>query len=150
MNTVDVEPGDVEPGDVDPGPKSHGHINPLARIALVVAYAVLALAALGRSSFQISTKFADAPLPYSISAVSAVLYAVIAFALWRGANKLALIGSSIELAGVVVVGALGYIESSWWPDETVWTGFGSAYGWVPLALPVLALWALLRSRQQGA
>lgn len=129
---------------------SDGHVNPIARIALVVAYAVLALAALGRSSYQISTKFADAPLAYSVSAVSAVLYAVIAFALWKGANRVALVGSSIELVGVIVVGALGYIESSWWPDETVWTGFGSAYGWVPLALPMLALWALIRARRGGA
>ncbi len=126
---------------------STSHLNPLARITLVLAYAVLALAALGRSSFQISTKFGEAPLAYSISAVSAVLYAVIAFALWRGKNKLALIGSSIELVGVVTVGTLGYIESSWWPDETVWTGFGSAYGWIPLVLPMLALWALIRSRR---
>lgn len=121
-------------------------MNPIARISLIVAYAVLALAALGRSSYQISTKFADAPLAYSVSAVSAVLYAVIAFALWKGIRRLALVGSSIELAGVLIVGTLGYIESSWWPDETVWTGYGSAYGWVPLALPILALWALLRSR----
>jgi hypothetical protein len=121
-------------------------VNPIARIALIVAYAVLALAALGRSSYQISTKFADAPLAYSASALSAALYAVIAFALWKGLRKLALIGSCIELAGVLIVGTLGYVESSWWPDETVWTGYGSAYGWVPLALPMLALWALLRSR----
>jgi len=126
---------------------STSHLNPLARITLVLAYAVLALAALGRSSFQISTKFGEAPLAYSISAVSAVLYAVIAFALWRGKNKVALIGSSIELVGVITVGVLGYIESSWWPDETVWTGFGSAYGWIPLVLPMLALWALIRSRR---
>ena len=122
-------------------------MNPIARISLIVAYAVLALAALGRSSFQISTKFADAPLAYSISAVSAVLYAVIAVALWRGANGLALMGTSAELAGVTVVGTLGYVESSWWPDETVWTGYGSAYGWVPLLLPLLALWALVRTRR---
>lgn len=121
-------------------------MNPIARIALIVAYFVLALAALGRSSYQISTKFADAPLAYSASALSAALYAVIAFALWKGLRKLALIGSCIELAGVLIVGTLGYVESSWWPDETVWTGYGSAYGWVPLALPLLALWALLRSR----
>jgi hypothetical protein len=123
------------------------HLNPLARIPLIVAYSVLALAALGRSSFEISTKFSEAPLPYSISAVSAVLYAVIAFALWRGKNRLALVGSSIELVGVLTVGALGYIESSWWPEHTVWTGFGSGYGWIPLLLPMLALWALLRSRR---
>lgn len=121
-------------------------MNPLARIGLIVSYAVLALAALGRSSYQISTKFADAPLAYSVSGLSALLYAVIAIALWKNRRQLALIGTSIELAGVLIVGTLGYIESSWWPDETVWTGYGSAYGWAPLALPVLALWALLRAR----
>lgn len=115
-----------------------------------MSYAVLALAALGRSSYQMSTKFGDAPLAYSVSALSALLYAVIAVALWKGRPRLALIGTSIEIAGVVIVGTLGYIESSWWPDETVWTGYGSAYGWVPLALPVLALWALLRARRDPA
>jgi len=121
-------------------------VNPIARISLIVAYAILALAALGRSSYQISTKFADAPLAYSVSAVSAALYLLIAIALWKSATGLALVGSAIELAGVLTVGTLGYIESSWWPDETVWTGYGSAYGWVPLILPMLALWALLRGR----
>ncbi len=122
-------------------------MNPLARIGLIVSYAVLGLAAFGRSSFQISTKFGDAPLAYSASALSAILYAVIALALWKNRQQLALIGTVIELAGVLIVGTLGFIESSWWPDETVWTGYGSAYGWVPLALPILALWALLRTRR---
>lgn len=121
-------------------------MNPLARLLLIVAYSVLALAALGRSSFQIATKFADAPVPYTVSAASAVLYVVIAVALWKSKEKLAIVGSTIELAGVTIVGTLGYIESSWWPDETVWTGYGSAYGWVPLLLPIVALWALLRGR----
>lgn len=124
-------------------------MNPIARISLIVAYAVLALAALGRSSYQISTKFADAPLAYSVSAVSAALYLVIAVALWRGWRRAAVVGSSVELVGVLTVGTLGYVESSWWPDQTVWTGYGSAYGWVPLVLPMLALWALLTKRRVG-
>lgn len=127
-----------------------GHLNPIARISLIVAYAVLALAALGRSSFEITTKFGDAPMPYTVSAISAVLYTVITFALWRGKNRLALIGSSIELVGVLTAGALGYIEPTWWPDHTVWTGFGSGYGWLPLLLPMLALWALIRARRSTA
>ncbi len=122
-------------------------MNALARISLILAYAVLALAAIGRSTYQIATKFGDAPLAYSVSALSAILYLLIAIALWKGKERLALIGTSVELAGVIIVGTLGYVESSWWPDETVWTGYGSAYGWVPLVLPVLALWALLRSRR---
>lgn len=125
-------------------------MNPIARIALILSYSVLALAALGRSSYQISTKFSEAPLAYSISAISAVIYLVIAIALWRGMHRVALVGSGIELVGVLTVGTLGYIESSWWPDETVWTGYGSAYGWVPLLLPMLALWALLVDRSRRA
>ena len=125
-------------------------MSPVARIILTVAYAILCLAATGRSAYQISTSFADAPLAYSISAVSAVLYGVIAFALWKRRAGLALIGTSIELAGVVIVGTLGWLEPSWWPDETVWTGYGSGYGWVPLLLPVVALWLLLRERRAPA
>ncbi|WP_430868934.1 hypothetical protein [Demequina aurantiaca] len=123
-------------------------MNPVARIALVVLYAVLGLAAAGRSVVQITTKLSDAPLAYSISLLSAVLYAVIAIAIWRGAYKLALVGTAVELAGVLIVGTLGYVESSWWPDETVWTGFGSAYGWVPLVLPIAALALLLTGRHR--
>lgn len=122
-------------------------MNPVVRIALVVFYAVLGLAAAGRSVVQITTKFADAPLPYTVSLLSAVLYAVIAVAIWRGAYRLALWGTGIELAGVLVVGTLGYVESSWWPDHTVWTGYGSAYGWVPVALPIVAIFLLLRERR---
>jgi hypothetical protein len=122
-------------------------MNPVARILLTVAYAILCLAATGRSVYQITTKFPEAPLAYSVSAISAVLYGVIAYALWTRRAKLALIGTGVELAGVLVVGTLGWVESSWWPDATVWTGYGSAYGWVPLVLPVIALWLLLKERR---
>lgn len=125
-------------------------MNAVARIALVVVYAVLSLAAAGRSVVQITTKFSEAPLAYSISFLSAVLYAVIAVAIWRGSYKLALWGTAVELVGVLVVGTLGIIESSWWPDETVWTGYGSAYGWVPLILPITALWLLIAGRRKTA
>lgn len=122
-------------------------MNYVARIALIVAYAILGLAATGRSVVQITTKLSDAPVAYSVSAVSAILYAVIAVALWKRWRQVALAGTVVELVGVIVVGTLGYVESSWWPDETVWTGYGSAYGWVPLALPIVALTLLLRERR---
>lgn len=125
-------------------------MSPVARILLTVAYAILCLAATGRSVYQITTKFSEAPLAYSVSALSAVLYGVIAYALWTRRAKLALWGTGVELAGVLIVGTLGWVESSWWPDATVWTGYGSAYGWVPLVLPVVALWLLLRERRGAA
>lgn len=125
-------------------------MSPVGRLVLIVAYAVLGLAATGRSVYQIGTKLADAPVPYLVSGASALLYVVIAVALWRGWRRVALWGTSVELAGVLVVGTLGFLAPQWWPDETVWTGYGSAYGWVPLVLPIAALWVLLRRPTQPA
>lgn len=122
-------------------------MSPLARILLMVAYAVLGLAATGRSTVQILDRFSEAPLPYAVSAVSAVIYIVIAVALWRGWHTVALWGTVFELTGVLVVGTLGYVRPEWWADQTVWTGYGSGYGWVPLVLPVVALTLLVRERR---
>ncbi|WP_084103296.1 hypothetical protein [Demequina sp. NBRC 110056] len=124
-------------------------MNPIGRILLIVAYAVLGLAATGRSVVQITTKLDQAPLPYLVSGASALLYVVIAVALWRGWRRVAIVGTALELAGVLIVGTLGYVAPELWPDETVWTGYGSAYGWVPLALPVIALVVLLRGRSSA-
>ncbi|MFN3865183.1 MAG: hypothetical protein ACK4MD_00555 [Demequina sp.] len=122
-------------------------MSPIGRLVLIVAYAVLGLAAAGRSIVQITTKLSEAPVPYLVSGASAVLYVVIALALWRGWRTVALWGTGVELVGVIVVGALGYLVPEWWPDHTVWTGFGSAYGWVPLVLPIAAIVMLARARR---
>ena len=47
--------------------------------------------------------------------------------------------------GVLVVGTLSIVEPSWFPDDTVWSDFGSGYGRVPLVLPFLGLAWLFRS-----
>jgi len=125
-------------------------MNPVWRIVLVVAYGILCLAATGRATYQVITKFGEAPLAYSISVASAVLYGVVGYALLRHRRRLALVGTSVELAGVLVVGTLGIVAPSLWPDETIWTGFGSGYGWFPLVLPALALFLLLRERPATA
>ena len=49
-----------------------------------------------------------------------------------------------ELVGVLAVGALSYAVPAAFPDKTVWSHFGSGYGFVPLVLPVLGLWWLRR------
>jgi hypothetical protein len=46
---------------------------------------------------------------------------------------------SVELLGVLVVGTLSVLDRQAFPDETVWSGFGRGYGFIPLALPVLGL-----------
>ena len=125
-------------------------MNPIARIILIVVYSILGLAATGRATVQILEKFDEAPIAYGVSALSAVLYVLIAVALWRRWETVALVGSSVELAGVLIVGTLGYVDADLWPDETVWTGYGSGYGWVPVLLPLVALYFLIRGRQRRA
>ena len=51
-------------------------------------YAILALAAAWRSGFQILTKFDDAPVAFSLSALSATVYIIATFALVFRAYRL--------------------------------------------------------------
>jgi hypothetical protein len=113
---------------------------------LVAVYGVFALAATSRAGVQIATKFAEAPLAYLLSAFAAVVYIVLTVALARNNRRVALVACSIELAGVLIVGTLSLADSQAFPDATVWSGYGSGYGFVPLVLPVLGLIWLLRRR----
>lgn len=114
---------------------------------LIAVYAVLALAALGRSATQVLTKFEQAPLAYTLSAFSAVIYVVATVALIMGdrAVRLAWVTITIELVGVLVIGTVSYLVPDSFPDETVWSHFGSGYLYIPLLLPPLGMW-WLRSR----
>jgi hypothetical protein len=103
---------------------------------------VFALAATARAGVQIATNFAEAPIAYLLSAFAAVVYIVATVALARSgptARRVALIACSVELVGVLVIGALSVLSPDAFPDETVWSGFGRGYGFVPLVLPVLGL-----------
>src|SRR5690606_21464595 len=51
---------------------------------LVVVYGILALAATGRSAFQLITKFDEAPVAYSLSVVAGVVYILATIALAVG------------------------------------------------------------------
>ena len=110
---------------------------------LVFVYGVFALAATGRSSLQLATKAAEAPLPYTLSAVAAVVYLVATYALATGRRRLALTAVAIEMVGVLVVGFTSLLLPEDYPDATVWSDFGRGYGFVPLALPIVGLWWLL-------
>lgn len=116
---------------------------------IVATYAVLTLAGLGRSSFQVLTKFAEAPLAYSLSVVAASLYLVVtisvALSARQGARIVALVALVIELAGVLGVGALSVVRPDLFPDATVWSQFGMGYLFIPLVLPMLGLWWLRKT-----
>jgi uncharacterized membrane protein len=116
---------------------------------LISLYGLLALAATGRSVLQITEYFSRAPLAYVLSAVAAVIYIVATVALARAnqtSRRVALAAISIELVGVLTVGLASYLVPSAFPDKTVWSHFGSGYGYVPLVLPVLGLLWLRRTR----
>jgi len=114
---------------------------------LVVVYAIMALAATGRSFVQIVQDFAAAPLAYSLSAVAAVVYVLATVALVKSDARrwyvVAWIAICFELAGVLIVGTLSLTHPELFlHDATVWSGYGFGYFWVPLVLPFVGLWWL--------
>ena len=114
---------------------------------LIAVYGILALAALGRSVYQIATKFDEAPVAYALSALAAAVYVLATVALVaRGAVwfRVAIIAIAFELAGVLIVGTLSIIDPALFPHDTVWSLFGRGYAFIPLVLPVLGLLWLRR------
>jgi len=121
---------------------------------LVAVYAILAIAATGRSVFQIIDRFGEAPVAFTLSAFSGIVYIVATVALGARLRRLAWITISIELAGVLIVGALSLLAPAilglhsidpFGRDSTVWSAFGAGYLLIPLVLPVLGLLYLRRS-----
>lgn len=117
---------------------------------LVIVYAIMALAATGRSFVQIVQSFDEAPLAYTLSAISAVVYIVatlaLVFAGSRGWYLVAWIAIVFELAGVLIVGALSFLLPDLFAHPTVWSWFGLGYLFVPLVLPFFGLWWLITHR----
>jgi len=109
---------------------------------LVAVYALFALSATARAGVQIATKFHHAPVAYTLSAFAAVVYILATVTLSVGsptARRIALLSCSVELAGVLAVGTWSLADPVTFPDATVWSGYGSGYGFVPLVLPVFGL-----------
>jgi hypothetical protein len=114
---------------------------------LIAIYALFALSASARAGVQIATKFGDAPVAYVLSGFAAVVYIIATVTLAVGspaARRIAVISCSAELAGVLAVGTWSLADPASFPDATVWSGYGSGYGFVPLVLPVLGLLWLRR------
>jgi hypothetical protein len=115
---------------------------------LITVYGIFTVAAGARSAFQLATRFDQAPLAYTLSAVAALIYLVATVALavsTRRSRRIAAASCVIELAGVIAVGTYSLLDPSRFPDQTVWSGYGQGYGFVPLALPMVGLLWLRRS-----
>lgn len=125
---------------------------------LLALYALFALAAGARSTVQLATRADQAPVAYTLSLVAALTYALGWLAIRRAADgspALASVLLWVELAGVVTVGTLSLVEEDWFPDATVWSGYGIGYGFIPAVLPIAGLLWLRtldpdRSRGAGA
>ncbi|MEW2428104.1 hypothetical protein AB0877_08830 [Micromonospora sp. NPDC047644] len=120
---------------------------------LIAVYLLFAIAATSRAGLQIATKFDEAPVAYLLSGLAALIYIVAAVGLARAGHagrRVALACCSVELVGVVAVGVLSLVDKDLFPDETVWSQFGSGYGYIPLVLPVLGLIWLWRTRRAPA
>ncbi|RPF20807.1 hypothetical protein EDD34_1414 [Myceligenerans xiligouense] len=121
---------------------------------LVTVYGVLAFAALGRSSYELATKFGEAPVAYSLSALAAVVYVVATVALALGASpswrRVAWGAVGVEALGVLAVGSASLASRDVFGESTVWSLYGQGYGYVPLVLPFVGLWWLWHTRGPAA
>ena len=118
---------------------------------LVAVYGLFALSASARAAVQIATKFGHAPVAYLLSAFAAVVYIIATVTLTAGsptARRIAVVSCSVEFVGVLAVGTWSLADRAVFPDATVWSGYGSGYGFVPLVLPVFGLlWLRYWSRR---
>lgn len=116
---------------------------------LIAVYAIFALSATARAGVQITSRFAEAPVPYALSGLAGVVYILATIGLagsGPGARRLAWAAVVFELVGVLVVGTLSVLDAADFPDDTVWSAFGRGYGFIPLVLPLVGLWWLRRTR----
>ena len=136
------EPTPSRPGSTRTGP---GRV-------LIAIYALFALSASARAGVQIATKFHNAPVAYVLSAFAGVVYILATVTLAVGsptARRIAVISCSVELVGVLAVGTWSLADPASFPDATVWSGYGSGYGFVPLVLPVFGLLWLRRLNRRS-
>jgi hypothetical protein len=110
---------------------------------LIAVYALFAFSATGRSAYQLSVQAGEAPVPYTLSLVAALIYIAATVALVLGGptwRRVAWVACSVELVGVLVVGTISLLVD--FPDQTVWSDYGIGYGFVPVVLPMCGLWWL--------
>jgi hypothetical protein len=116
-------------------------------------YALWAFSALGRSSWEYLFKQnVGTYVPAHLSTFVGVLYIFIIAGLRKRTPRwwqitLALL--LVELAGVLIVGTIDVIWRPF-PYATVWSNYGIGYFFMPLLLPFVGLWWMLRKETRRA
>jgi hypothetical protein len=109
---------------------------------LIAIYAIFAISATARASYQLIREFDQAPLAYSLSAISAAVYLLATYSLTKQEPKwqrIAVYTIWFELVGVIAVGALSLALPALFAHPSVWSNFGAGYAFIPLLLPILGL-----------
>ncbi|MDO5700055.1 MAG: hypothetical protein Q4P36_01100 [Bowdeniella nasicola] len=109
---------------------------------LILVYGMFALAASARSLVQLIRDASEAPLAYSLSAVAALIYIVATVCLAHNGRRMrraAWAAVIFEAVGVIAVGILSTTHPELFARDSVWSHFGSGYGFVPLILPWLGM-----------
>lgn len=120
---------------------------------IITAYGIFAVSSFARALYQILTDFSSAPVAYGLSAFAAAVYIVATIALARTGDtawRVALAAVVVELLGVLSVGVWTFVEPELFNRATVWSHFGEGYGYLPLLLPFIGLFWLLRHRGSAA
>lgn len=109
---------------------------------LIAIYAIFAISATARAGYQLIREFDQAPLAYSLSAISAAVYLLATYSLTKQEPKwqrIAFYTIWFELVGVIAVGALSLALPELFAHPSVWSNFGAGYAFIPLLLPILGL-----------
>lgn len=113
---------------------------------IVAVYGVFAISSTARSLYQLFTKFDDAPVAYLLSAFASLVYVLATWALATGRIAVARWAIGTEFVGVLTVGLISVLHDEWLNDQSVWSQFGSGYGYIPLVLPLVGIWWLWKNR----
>ncbi len=114
---------------------------------LIAVYAVFALSATARASYQLLFEFNQAPVAYSLSALAAIIYILATIALSRSGQlwrRIAWGSVVFELLGVITVGILSLLLPQYFAHPSVWSEFGAGYAYIPAVLPILGIIWLAR------
>lgn len=120
---------------------------------IVAVYGVFAFSAMARASYQIITKFDEAPISYALSGFSALVYVVATIALAIPGKKawiVAMVAVTVELVGVIGVGIWSYAQPELFQHASIWSHFGEGYGYIPLILPFVGLFWLVKHAPKNA